>query len=70
MAEKVLENVRGLKLPHPASQAAEFVTVSIGVTTGRVAYRQNWENYVKRADEALYLSKQNGRNRYTFLAFA
>ena len=36
-------------------------------TTGNVTYAQNSEDYVKRADEALYMSKQNGRDRYTFL---
>jgi len=28
---------------------------------------QTWEMYVKRADEALYRSKENGRNRCTLL---
>jgi PleD family two-component response regulator len=43
------------------------VTVSVGVTTGTFAYPQTWEDYSKRADEALYMSKQNGRNQYTYL---
>ena len=47
-----------------------FVTVSIGVTTGRVAYPQTWAAYLKRADKALYQSKHNGRSQYTFLDFA
>ena len=70
VAQELLENVRKLDIPHASSAAAQYVTVSIGVTTGRVAYRQSWENYVKRADEALYASKQNGRNQYTYSAFA
>jgi diguanylate cyclase (GGDEF)-like protein len=69
IAEKLLENVRGLNLPHADSQVAPWVTVSIGVTSGRVSFGQSWEDYVKRADEALYMSKQNGRNRYTYLDF-
>ena len=68
MAEELLNRVRDLTLPHAESQAAPFVTVSIGVTTGQVVYPQTWEAYLKRADEALYRSKQNGRNQYTFLA--
>jgi len=68
-AEKLLESVRKLNIPHGDSVAAEHVTVSVGVTTGQVKYTQNWEEYVKRADEALYMSKQNGRNRYTYLDF-
>lgn len=69
MAEELLKRVRGLRLPHAESQAAPFVTVSIGATTGRVSYPQTWEGYLKRADEALYRSKQGGRDQYTFLAF-
>ena len=69
IAEKLLENVRMLNIPHADSAVAQYVTVSAGITTGRVAYSQSWEDYLKRADEALYMSKQNGRNRYTFLDF-
>jgi len=69
LAEELLRRVRALNLPHSESQASPYLTVSIGVTTGQVVYPQTWEAYLKRADEALYLSKQNGRNQYTFLAF-
>ena len=68
VADKLLDIVRSQGLPHAASDVADFVTVSVGVTTGCVKFGQRWEEYIKRADEALYLSKQNGRNRYTFLA--
>lgn len=40
------------------------VTVSIGVAT-RLKHEDRWEAFFKRADEALYQSKQNGRNRVT-----
>ena len=68
VAEKLLENVRALNIGHPGNEAAPCVTVSIGVATGAVGYGQKWEEYVKRADEALYMSKQGGRNRYTYQA--
>ena len=67
IAEKLLENVRALDIPHSGNDAAPCVTISIGVTTGTVEFTQNQEDYVKRADEALYMSKQNGRNRFTYL---
>ena len=66
VAAKLLENVRALNIQHSGNAAAPCVTVSIGVTTGNVAFGQKWEEYVKRADEALYMSKENGRNRFTF----
>jgi len=67
VAEKLLNRVRELKIPHSESTVAPYVTVSIGITTGRVAYGQSWKEYIKRADEALYMSKRNGRNQITFL---
>ena len=67
VAEKLLERVRDLGIPHSGSTTAPYVTVSIGVTTGMVEYGRSWREYIKRADEALYASKQNGRNQITFL---
>jgi len=69
VAEKLLARVRKLNLPHGDSPVATRVTVSIGVTTGKVMFGHNWEDYVKRADDALYMSKQNGRDRFTYLDF-
>ena len=68
VAEALLENVRSLYIPHTGSNIAPCVTVSIGVATGIVEYGQSWEEFIKRSDEALYISKQSGRNKYTFLA--
>lgn len=43
------------------------VTISAGVAT-RLKDETSWEALFKRADEALYQSKQNGRNRVTMAA--
>jgi diguanylate cyclase (GGDEF)-like protein len=67
LADRILEYIKACDIPHAKNEAASCVTVSIGATTGEVAYAQVNEDYIKRADEALYMSKQNGRNRYTFL---
>ena len=69
IAQKLLEDVRELNIPHAKNIAAECVTVSVGVTSGVVGHLHKWEAYMKRADEALYMSKQNGRNQYTYLEF-
>jgi len=67
VAKKMLEKVRECKIPHKASDIAGYVTVSIGGATDVVNHLQNGRSYIKLADEALYESKKNGRNRYTFL---
>jgi diguanylate cyclase (GGDEF)-like protein len=66
IAEKLLNNVRNLNLPHEQSAAAKYVTVSIGGTTGKVLHTHNAGDFVKKADELMYKSKQNGRNRFSF----
>jgi diguanylate cyclase (GGDEF)-like protein len=66
VAEKLLENVRDCNIPHEDNEAADRVTVSIGVTTGIVEKTQNPIDYITRADEMLYKSKQEGRNRFSF----
>ena len=67
VAEKMLNNIRALGIPHEKSDIAEYVSISIGATSGTVLYTHNAEDYVKQADKALYSSKQNGRNRFTYL---
>jgi diguanylate cyclase (GGDEF)-like protein len=68
-AEEVLSNVRKLNLPHVKSDAAAYVTISVGVTTSKVGHKHELAMYIKRADEALYMSKKNGRDRYTYFDF-
>jgi len=66
IAEKMLENIRKCNVPHEQNDAANCLTISIGVTTGKVLYTHTADDFVKKADEMLYKSKQNGRNRYFF----
>ena len=66
IAQNLLENMRKLNLPHAKNVAVPYVSVSIGITTCKVSYTHSWEDYLKRADDALYMSKQNGRNQYSF----
>ena len=69
VAENILSSIRDLKIPHEKNDSGNgVVTVSIGIATGNSMIYQNSEEYLKRADDALYLSKNEGRNKYTFLA--
>lgn len=66
-AGKLLEEIRNLKIPHSRNDASEYVTISVGGTCGNTEVFWDAQAYISRADQALYRSKQEGRNRYTFL---
>jgi len=69
IAERILNKICECNIPHESSDIAGFVTVSIGGTTGSVSHLNEESDFVKCADAALYKSKQNGRNKYTFNYF-
>ncbi|MDR2571113.1 MAG: GGDEF domain-containing protein [Oscillospiraceae bacterium] len=69
MAGRILENIRALNIPHEKNEAAEHVTISIGVTTGDVGWTNTGDDYIRQADKALYQSKESGRNRYSYIDF-
>ena len=66
IAEKMLDNIRSCEICCNVFGATCTVTISIGVTTGKVKPRHRAGDFILRADELLYKSKQAGRNRYTF----
>jgi len=53
--------IESMQIPHKANSIAEYVTVSIGVAV-YAGEESSQEMFVKRADEALYLAKSQGRN--------
>jgi len=65
VADKLLENVRDLRIAHEKNDAADCVTISIGVAIGNVSASHNGGEFMRLADEMLYQSKHEGRNRYT-----
>jgi len=67
VAERLLESIRECNIPHEQSDAADHVTVSIGVITGNVEHTHTVEHFIKQADKMLYKAKQSGRNKYNFL---
>jgi len=69
IANKIIASMQALNIPHGKNEAASYVTVSIGITTGIVQHGQKSNDYIKRADKALYMSKNSGRNRYTYIDF-
>jgi len=68
-ALRFLESVRSLHIPHRNNDIADHITISIGVTTVRVKPKHQYMDYLDRADKALYMSKDTGRNKYTHLKY-
>jgi diguanylate cyclase (GGDEF)-like protein len=69
VADKLRKSIQDYNLPHEKSNVASSVTISVGVTTGKVEYTYTGNDFIKQADKALYMSKQSGRNKYTYLDF-
>ncbi|SOC05745.1 diguanylate cyclase (GGDEF)-like protein [Ureibacillus xyleni] len=67
--EKVAEDIRkailNLQIPHRSSATCEYVTVSVGVATIVPTEDTKPTDIYTMADQALYESKNNGRNQVT-----
>jgi len=63
IAESVRLAISDLELPHPASVAGPFLTISAGVATARPESGISPEMLISAADRALYRAKRSGRNR-------
>lgn len=68
----MLQNaITELNITHPSSGVAHHITLSIGIARiekcGEWMAQLNPADLLKVADEALYKSKDDGRNRYTLL---
>ena len=71
VADRMLEEVRRLQIPHGGSVAADHVTVSVGLVTGS-KNASGWvpSDFFKRVDEALFQAKNHGRNQYAYLGLS
>lgn len=61
-AKRLLEDVRKTAFPHAESQPKGKLTISIGVAEFP-ADASTWGDLVRKADEALYQAKKNGRDQ-------
>jgi len=66
VAQRALCAIRELLLPHPASDAAPNVTLSLGVAVCVPAPSRPKEALIKAADNALYQAKAECRNRAAY----
>jgi len=66
IAETILDNVRAKKIFQDNNPVTDYVSVSIGVTSGKIKHTHIAEDFFERADEMLYKSKQSGRDMYSY----
>jgi diguanylate cyclase (GGDEF)-like protein len=63
---QIHRDVLELAIPHAGSQAAKYVTVSVGMALARPETSRSLAGAIQAADEALYQAKREGRNRVVF----
>ena len=64
-AERLRSAMETAGVVHPSSAVAPWITLSIGIASGRVQADITPEVLIQAADNALYRSKAEGRNRVT-----
>ncbi len=62
VAQHILKEIFKLHINHEASEAADYVTLSLGTAT-RGEEHENPADLLAAADQALYQAKEHGRNR-------
>jgi len=65
IANQAKINVEELKIAHTGNSASKFVTISSGLYIIETNDNSNVDDIYKKSDDALYHSKQNGRNQVT-----
>jgi len=66
LPEQIRHDVLDLAIPHGGSQAAKYVSVSVGIALARAGSNRSMAGAIQTADEALYQAKREGRNRVVF----
>ncbi|WP_419770462.1 MAG: diguanylate cyclase [Candidatus Marinarcus sp.] len=62
-ANKIKENILSLKIEHKNNSASDYVTASMGLVCEHANEIESIDSIYKQADDLLYKSKENGRNK-------
>ena len=63
VTKKLQAKIDNLKIEHPDSPIANYVTVSIGGVVTRPQRNESFEQLIEKTDDLLYKAKKNGRNQ-------
>lgn len=64
VAQRVLDTIRRLKIPHAGSPTSSYVTASLGVHTMLPPFENSDSDaLIRQADQQMYRAKQSGRDR-------
>ncbi|MGD9975642.1 MAG: diguanylate cyclase [Desulfatirhabdiaceae bacterium] len=64
IAENIRKKVQDMGIVHERSLPLQVITLSLGIATMEVGKNLSDEVLIRQADQALYLAKNQGRNRY------
>lgn len=63
LAQKLVQNVEQLEMPHCTSEVSDFITISVGIMSTLPEIDFGEQRMIQLADEQLYSAKTEGRNR-------
>ena len=63
IADGIGDRLKSLKIPHDSSQVSEYVSLSCGIASTNISLVDSPEELIECADRALYLAKEQGRDR-------
>lgn len=67
LAERIRKNIYDINITHEYSKISDRITLSMGITTAYIGTNKNYDEYIQKADKALYEAKAKGRDTYVYL---